>query len=317
MGGIGVRQNITPAMNKMMLTARDFYAIDLLHPLISEAFKGRYPSLYDSSLFPVNIIGGYMFGANTFASIMTGSYSPQQIIKPGKDTVDLQADIWWLGPEALEASSEYSIGWAVQMSVEHANVTAHRQILYATALSIMVAASGSAPTSNQMWNPRVASVDSDGHIDWRYTFPYIHDGLGTNGNVDIDIEYPAHQWAVGYGKMKAYGGLPGLPGKGGRRPALPFCFYKTPIRLVIKKGDVLTTDPTYTFRNFRSETDDDPLGVSFQVFRLNPATCDGVFQDGVFGNDTSPYTLVDAVDAIMGDPRKLAPIFVGMEMKIL
>ena len=313
-----MKQHISPAMAKLQLRSTECYSWDSLLPMVYQAIMEEPPSLSTFNALPTNILGGYMFGKSCWASLSGAMISPHQLIKPGKDTVDLQCDIWWLGAyqkdyPLLDPAVPKGVGWAVQMSVLSTNLDYTQSILPTTqGLGYILSEE---PPEHPMGNPRVNSVDADGHINWKYDIPTLTTEYGEDAR-PIVRNYPDEQWAVGYETTKVAkpADFPEIRPYG--YPKYPFQFYKTPIRLVIKKNDRFTTDPTYSFRNFRGSIDN-PTGIGFQIYRLNGA-CDGVFQQGIFGTDThpaefddSPYGLSDA------DPDMIAPIFVGIEMKVL
>ena len=315
-----MKQRVAPSMSKMQILSTECYSVSSIMPMVFNSYVGSPPVLSNYNSVPTNIFGGWMFGSSCWSSLFAGTFSPHQIIKPGKDTVDLQCDIWWLGAyqkdyPGLDPYAGHSVGWAVQMAILDDSIN-YNQIFSVATPAIIYIIMKDTP-EHPMGNPQVAAVDAQGNIDWQYDFPI--EKIGEYG-VEQDIAplvrpHLKEQWAVGYETIKV--AKPSNWPATMKYPLLPYQLYKTPIRMVLKKNNVLATDPLYSFKNFTGNNET-ASGVGFQIFRLNDATCDGVFQQGVFGTDDHPAEMEDAVNFMMdASADDLAPIFIGMELRIL
>ena len=315
-----MQQKVATSMSKMQIFASECYSVESVLPMMFQTINNRQPDWWVWEYVPVKIADGYAFGVDCSASLFAGMFSPHQIIKPGKDTVDLQCDIWWLGAyqkdyPGFDPYAGHSVGWAVQMAILDDSIN-YNQIFSVATPAIIYIIMEDTP-EHPMGNPQVAAVDAQGNIDWQYDFP-----IGKIGEYGVEQDiaplvrpHLKEQWAVGYETIKV--AKPSNWPATMKYPLLPYQLYKTPIRMVVKKNNVLATDPLYSFKSFTGNNET-ASGVGFQIFRLNDATCDGVFQQGVFGTDdesSGPFDLISM--AREGFAYGAPPVFIGMELRIL
>lgn len=303
-----MRQHVAPAMSRFQLNANQFTSpittIEMLAPLFGIDPEDAYDYL------PMPLLGGYWFGASTYGSLYSGIFSPHQIVKPGKDTVDLKCHVWWMGNARNGPADpkDFTIGWALNMQM-HRDATPRYAIpTQVIAQSTIHAAMGSVP-AHPLLNPTVASYDADGHIDWKYDiYSYAGDPL------EATYKYPIDQWAVGYERQTAAA----VPGDYDAYPLLPLVFYKTPVYQLKKVGGRLVQDDVFSFRNFSSVLDGQSTGVMLSLYRIKGAA-DGEIVDGRWGTDNNVADFTaDALDYFFdSNIDKMAPIFVGMEFEII
>lgn len=209
---------------------------------------------------PVFNLYGWDFDDVTTKSVMTGAFSPHQIIKPGKDTVDVEAYLWWLGDiyHTDEAPVE-KIGW-LSMIVQ-ARVGKYKDSYGWTN-----------PLTDNLssLDPEVVTLDTDGHIDWEY--------LGNPGK--INGAYPYMQFAAGYESITEEDDVP--------TGTTELTLYRTQLKLVKKVGGALTLDSTVAFKEFSALLSSLPVGEVIHVWRMQSGG-GGALADG-FAGETDNYT---------------------------
>lgn len=229
---------------------------------------------------------GYVFHSICNQAAYVGSFAPQQILRPSKDSVDLIFKMWTLEPTYTTPGQKS--GWCLGMvnlygDDEKSNI------------AMLALSGGGGLLDNDLASvdPQVAHVNSDGNITWS-----IIGGMA-------EYPFPTMQFAMAYPLLHAQ-----LPSGG---MVSDMSLMRTDFRLIKQKDGVFYTDPSRSLTRFYDPDEGIIQGVMFNLWRMRAggggAIVDGAADwdgDGLLDYDTAPET----------GPVEY-PIFLGMELEFL
>lgn len=253
-----MKGSITPAFSKAGIPGLDFVA---------------------GGAGPVPLIFGYYYDDSESNPAITGAFSPQQIIKPSKDVVDVKVYLWWLGvvyhTGELPSPNE-KVGWLMMLN----------QVRSDHWKDISYLAGGGA-----LSDLTVESTASNGDISWG--------AFGLAGYPG----FPYTQLCVAYDACAEDDDVP----SGDTRPAL----YRVPMKYVKKVGGKFVADDAVSFKQFSATLSSYPVGEILTLYRTRGGG-DGLFvdpwidYDGDGTNETDNYS-----------DDGYTPLFLGIEVEVI
>jgi len=339
------RQSTRSSFKRFSLLSKDFYSPSDLFPweynvVRDDNFSGAHEgityvmpaatvgglgttALAAYNAYPMSILGGYAFGASCNRPVMTGIFSPHHIIEPSKDTVDLKAYVWWLGPYVESAAASKQVNWIANLAMLKDAVPSNQALVPLTNIvqSMVFPNDLMAPIAitNPLSEATTESRDGEGNPDWTYWF--MKAGGATQKKV---TQHPYSQWAVGgEATVVADTSDASLTAPFTIASSLaPVCFYRTPLDFISlpSVAGEFVADGTVSFKDFSANLESSPVGCAISLWRWSPAVQDGDLRTAYFNpvipadNDTNEFT--DAITGFVFGPLVMVPIFVGMEFEV-
>jgi hypothetical protein len=231
---------------------------------------------------PSELYFGYYYPDTEARPCLTGAFSPQQIIKPSKDVVDVKVYVWFYGPTypvgELPSPNE-KVGWLMALSQMRTGRSKDAGSVYEFITRILADL-----------EPIVVSSDGDGNIDWELN---LRSGK-------VNGEYPYLQFAVAYPECvedpDVDSGDTGM------------AMYRTQLKLLRRVGGKLVADDNVTFKEFSANLSDVPVAESLYLWRT---------VSGGGGALTDPFVDCDGDGSKETDNCTGDVIFLGIEVEIV